>query len=255
MREFYFEDKEKSIIFTGMQPKDDINCDPYDYFMYLYAAATANLLIQIARKDGKSNSIVEVLIRNESLAEVKKKNEEIFANSHFNKKLKQILEDVELTKSEQKKILRDITINGADILWFNKKAQELGYKLDIYHLETIPSICENKQKPVLFMEHKDGAVEKMGETNMSDGQLKAILDQRKVIQARIYHKDSIWHCFYYTFRGLNGQEPGDFGAKPHYHYLSNKFGMSIEDLLERIKLNNVPSGVHILLDKNYMQLL
>ena len=35
MREFYFEDKEKSIIFTGMQPKDDINCDPYDYFMYL----------------------------------------------------------------------------------------------------------------------------------------------------------------------------------------------------------------------------
>lgn len=31
--------------------------------------------------------------------------------------------------------------------------------------------------------------------------------------------------------------------------------MSIEDLLERIKLNNVPSGVHILLDKNYMQLL
>ena len=73
MREFYFEDKEKSIIFTGMQPKDDINCDPYDYFMYLYAAATANLLIQIARKDGKSNSIVEALIRNECLAEVKKK--------------------------------------------------------------------------------------------------------------------------------------------------------------------------------------
>ena len=73
------------------------------------------------QKDGKSNSIVEVLIRNESLAEVKKKNEEIFANSHFNKKLKQILEDVELTKSEQKKLLRDITISGADILWFNKR--------------------------------------------------------------------------------------------------------------------------------------
>lgn len=246
MREFYFEDKENSKFVTGILPKDDINCDPYDYFIYLYAEALANLRINLARNEEKANVLDESLIRDVTLSEIKWKNEEILAHSHLNKKLKQILDDVELTKSEQKKILRDITINGADILWFNKKAQELGYKLDIYHLETIPSVYDHKQKPVLFMEHKDGVVEKIGETNMSDGQLKAILDQRKVIQARIYHKDSIWHCFYYTFRGLNGQEPGDLGSKPHYHYLSNKFGMSIEDLLERIKLNNAPSGVHVL---------
>ena len=255
MKEFYFEDKENSKFVTGILPKDDINCNPYDYFIYLYAEAVANLRIALARKEGKANDIVEALIRDLALSEIIHKNEEILAHSHLNKKLKQILEDVELTRSEQEKILRDIMINGADILWFNKKAQELGYKLDIYHIETIPSIYENKQKPMLFMEHKDGAVEKMGETNMSDGQLKAILDQRKVIQARIYHKDSIWHCFYYTFKSLNGQEPGDLGSKPHYHYLSNKFGMCIEYILERIKQNSAPSGVHILLDRKYPELL
>ena len=253
MREFYFEDKENSKFVTGILPKDDINCDPYDYFTYLYAEAVANLWINLARKEGNTNAISETLIRDLTLSEIKLKNEEILAHSHFNKKLKQILDDVELTKSEQKKILRDVTINAVDILWFNKKAQELGYKLDIHHLETIPSVYDNKQKPMLFMENNDGFVEKIGETKMSDGQLKAILDQRKVIQTRIYHKENIWHCFYYTFKGLNGQEPGVLGAKPHYHYLSNKFGMSIEDLLERIKLNNAPSGVHVLLDKNYVQ--
>ena len=43
MREFYFEDKENSKFVTGILPKDDINCDPYDYFTYLYAEAVANL--------------------------------------------------------------------------------------------------------------------------------------------------------------------------------------------------------------------
>ena len=82
--------------------------------------------------------------------------------------------------------MRDITINGADILWFNKIAQELGYKLDIYYFETKPPICDSLKKPMLFMERKDGVMEKIGETDMSDGQLRAILDQRKVITTGSY---------------------------------------------------------------------
>ena len=44
--------------------------------------------------------------------------------------------------------------------------KELGYKLDIYHLETIPSVYDNMQKPMSYMEHKDGTIEKIGETDM-----------------------------------------------------------------------------------------
>ena len=90
MREFYFEDKYDCTFATGIQPKDDINCDPYDYFIYLYAEATAELRIQLAKREGCLNSLVEILIRNETLAEVIRKNEEILAHSHLNKKLKQI---------------------------------------------------------------------------------------------------------------------------------------------------------------------
>ena len=57
MKEFYFEDKENSKFVTGILPKDDINCNPYDYFIYLYAEAVANLRIALARKEGKANVI------------------------------------------------------------------------------------------------------------------------------------------------------------------------------------------------------
>ncbi len=86
-------------------------------------------------------------------------------------------------------------------------------------------------------------MEIMGETNMSVGQMKAYLDQRKVVQTRIYHRGDIWHCFYYTYRGFDGREGN---RPPHFHYLSDKWGITREELLRRIQANIHPSSkVHI----------
>ncbi|MDO5447960.1 MAG: hypothetical protein Q4F34_09300, partial [Prevotellaceae bacterium] len=85
---------------------------------------------------------------------------------------------------------------------------------------------------------------------MSDGEKRALLEQRKVIQARIYHKDDHWHCFYFTFKGLAGLEGGVMGAKPHFHYLSDKSGIIWEELIKRIKDCDMPaSKVHIVIDR------
>lgn len=140
-------------------------------------------------------------------------------------------------------------LTPVDILWLNKDAQELGYLLDIYHEETYPVKFDEKQKPVVFNQNDDKTIETIGKTSMTEGEMRALLEQRKVIQARVYHKDSHWHCFYFTFKGLAGQEKGVMGMQPHYHYLSDKSGIEWDDLIDGIKKCKMPtSKVHIIIN-------
>ena len=101
---------------------------------------------------------------------------------------------------------------------------------------------------MVFREEDNGEMEKIGETNMSDGELKAMLRQRRVQTIRVYHKDDVWHCFYGTYKGINGEESGP----PHMHYISDKWGISREELNKRIQANDMPSSgtVHISFKRN-----
>jgi Zn-finger nucleic acid-binding protein len=99
-----------------------------------------------------------------------------------------------------------------------------------------------KQTPNCFLKKDNGEIETIGKTDMSDGELKALLEQRKVVQARIYHRNEHWHCFYFMFKGLAGLESGMMGAKPHYHYISDKSGISREELNKRISECDMPSS-------------
>lgn len=73
-----------------------------------------------------------------------------------------------------------------------KDAQELGYLLDIYHEETYPEKFNEKKKPVVYSKKDDGTIDALGTTDMTEGELRALLEQRKVVQARIYHKNEHW---------------------------------------------------------------
>lgn len=122
----------------------------------------------------------------------------------------------------------------------------MGYLLDIYHEETYPAKFYEKKRPVAYSKDEDGSIDTIGPTEMSDGEMKALLEERKVVQARVYHKGEHWHCFYFTFKGIAGKETGEMGAKPHHHYLSDKSGITWETLMQRIKECNMPtSKVHI----------
>lgn len=102
---------------------------------------------------------------------------------------------------------------------------------------------------MLFHQKKDGTIEKMDSTDMTEGEMRALLEQRKVIQARIYHKNNIWHCFYFTYKGLAGLESDLMGSKPHYHYFSDKSGIAWDELVRRIKDCDMPSS------KVYIQII
>ena len=81
-----------------------------------------------------------------------------------------------------------MVLTPVDILWLNKDAQELGYLLDICHVETYPVKFDEKQKPVVFNTKDDQSIETISKTDMTAGEMRALLEQRKVIQARVYHK-------------------------------------------------------------------
>ena len=77
-----------------------------------------------------------------------------------------------------------------------------------------------------------------------------MLEQRKVVPARVFHKGEHWHCFYYTYKGFAGLEPGIMGKQPHYHYISDKSGISRMELERCIKECEMPtSKVHIVIKR------
>ena len=231
-----------------MKPQDDINWPPFDFFRYSHA----ELQFQLFNDRLKLTcpyKIPEKMIRTFVIDKVDELIEEKLNVTTPKSEIHKLLTDDSLSYKQQNSLLNNVTLNPTDILWLNREAQDLGYLLDIYHEEKFPEKFEGKQKPAVFIQNEDKSIELMGTTNMSDGEMRALLEQRKVVQARIYHKDHHWHCFYFTYKGLAGEEGGVMGSKPHYHYLSDKSGITWEELLRRIKDCNMPSSkVHIVIE-------
>lgn len=50
-----------------------------------------------------------------------------------------------------------------------------------------------KEHPDCYLQKEVGTIETIGETDMTEGEMLALLEQRIFINARIYHKGNIWH--------------------------------------------------------------
>lgn len=152
-------------------------------------------------------------------------------------------------KSEQQKLLKGLAIDPDILMGFILMAGDKGYSLSEYVSEIQTSAVDETKMPYAYMINEDGEVKKFGKTELSDGQLKQALEQRNVKVAKIIENDEEWHCFFLTYNSLAGKENWQNG-QPHFHYVSNLFGISKEDLLEQIKskdykLGNLP---HIVLE-------
>ena len=250
MQEFYFKDKNKNFAIRGIVPHNDFNCLPFDYFRLGHAMNVSNVYEDLLKVKCPIH-IPQKMIRKFCLENVDKMLKEMLESSNPNPKIHELLANNVLSKKEQEKLLDGITLSATDLLWLNKESQDMGYLLDVYHEEKYPDKFNEKQHPACFRKKDNGDVETVGKTDMTDGEMRAMLEQRKVVQARIYHKGSIWHCFYFTFKGLYGLECGILGSQPHYHYLSDKNGISWEELTDRIKKCDMPSSkVHIIINKD-----
>lgn len=248
MRLFYIKDKNTNVAVRGFKATTEINCFPFDYFRFGHAHFYATWLRDIFLHSPLS--IHDDLVRKFALQETDEMISQILSKSEPLPAIQRLLTDESISYKKQQKLLKGLTLTSKDILWLNKEAQDNGYLLNIYHEEKYPEKFIKKTKPVFIHQNNDNTIDKIGSTDMTEGELRALLKQRKAIQARVYHKNKIWHCFYFTYKGLAGEECGLMGSKSHYHYISYKSGITWNDLMKRIKDCNMPSSkVHILIDR------
>ncbi|MBC6606944.1 hypothetical protein H8B13_08955 [Hymenobacter sp. BT188] len=153
-------------------------------------------------------------------------------------------------KNTQIRLLRGATITPAQLISFVCKAWEKGFTYSKYSAHHSPNGIDQLELPHLFKKEDDGTVKKVGGTSMSDGQLKQVLEHRKVIVATILDKRADWHCFFATYRGLAGKENYK-GGQPHMHYISSKWGIVTRQQV----LDGISAGTYISNNAPHIDLL
>ena len=250
MRRFYYFDKKQKRVIMGVGAGNDFNCKPMEYLMGFKILSFVNGYYCKCDMEGKSelkeNPFIEAMAYKTAESSIN----EMLQNTTLDIKWQQILSHDELSKKEQVRFLKNAVLKPTDIIWFCKMTQELGYLLDAYRIEATPKAYMGKQTPLVFREKDNGEIEKMGETNMSDGEMRDWLKQRNAYVVYVFHKGDLWHCFYSTDRAIHGEEHGQvMGNQPHYHYLSSKWGIRLEALNQRIASGKMPSSIHLPLEK------
>jgi len=148
------------------------------------------------------------------------------------------------SKTEQVKLLKNSSITPEQmisLLFIAKK--DFGYSFSQYTAEYAQKGLDRRKMPKV-VEIKKGVVHKVGPTTLSDAQLKQAIDHRKITVAKFLDKKKEWHCLFLNFDSIKGKESWK-GGQPHYHYISDKFGLSRDMVLhqlksERYNLNSLP---------------
>lgn len=123
---------------------------------------------------------------------------------------------------------------------------EFGFSFSSYRADHHHKGLNEDELPQLI--HLDGdKVKTSGETKLTEGQLKNVINHRKVTISKFLDKDDTWHCFFITYNSIGGKEKWQ-GGQPHYHYISDKWGFSRAEAVGRLKsINYPPTSVHIAL--------
>ncbi len=169
---------------------------------------------------------------------------EKFEQTIVNENLEKVL--ITEKKKDQISLLKGITINPDELaaLIF-KSFTDYGYLFSRYVFENLPNGMEGKKLPKLFQLKEDGIVEKVGETDLTDGELKNIILHRKVIVSNFFEKGDIWHCFFITYDSIGGNESWKNG-QAHFHYISSSFGITKDDFVESMRTGKYrATSVHI----------
>jgi hypothetical protein len=148
-------------------------------------------------------------------------------------------------KAEQENLLKGLILTPDILMGLLIKAEEQGYTLSQYSSEFSQKGVDLSKMPFAYQVKENGEVQTFGETELSDGQLKQAIEHRKVKVAKILDKGDEWHCFFTTFKSLRGEETWLGEKQPHYHYISNAFGIDRAEVVrqiksEKYKLGNLP---------------
>ncbi len=149
-------------------------------------------------------------------------------------------------KKDQIALLKGLTLNTKELMsLIFKSYNDFGFLYSKYLFENLPSGLEGRKLPKLFHLKEDGTIEKVGETDLTDGELRNVIEHRKVIVSHFFEKGDFWHCFFLTYNSIGGKENWKNG-QVHFHYISSSFGISKADFIESMRSGKYKStSIHI----------
>lgn len=152
----------------------------------------------------------------------------------------------DLKKKEQEKIWKGVSLDISQLGAIFLHGEDLGYKFSSYRFEGTPKNFKKEDLPNFAYVDDNDNLHRVGGESLSEGQLRALINESKVIYVQMLDNGIQWHAFIRTFQGLKGKESGTQGSVPHIHYYSNKNGTSMADFVDMIKKGNYPTAkVHI----------
>lgn len=149
-------------------------------------------------------------------------------------------------KKDQISLLKGLSINPDQLIaLIFKSFKEHNYLYSRYRFENLPKDLTDKRKPKIADISKEDAVNIIGDTDLTEGQVKRMINERKVIIAHFLDRGDEWHCFFITYNSIGGKENHKDG-QPHFHYISSAFGIKRDDFIKSMESGNYKStSVHI----------
>lgn len=228
--------------YTIFQETDEVDLNPLDYLYYTYFLPVFNMSKQLLlHKFPNEVNLCEKKAREFAAEKTRETIDNIRKNVSLPVSFKELLSN-DLTKKEQVRLLKGSSLTSEQIGILLIEAAEKGYRLNLYHEEFIAN--QGKEGyPFLIEEQDDGSVNYCGKSDWTENEMKTLIHQSNRFVARVLVKENDWHCFYATKKGLAEEEHYSF---PHLHYISNKFGITLNDFVEKFKSGKCSSSkVHI----------
>lgn len=194
---------------------------------FLSEKLTDNFYIELARKDIEEEKFWENI-----------------ENTEIPENFLKLLETPK--KKDQIALLKGLSINPNQLIAMIFKAfKEHDYLYSKYLFENLPKDLADKKKPQIAHISKEDIINTIGETDLTEGQLKKMINERKVIIAHFFDRGDEWHCFFITYNSIGGRENHKDG-QPHYHYISSAFGITRDDFIKSMESGNYKStSIHI----------
>lgn len=250
MTTYKYKDGDKEIIANQMEDVENVSYR--ETMVKFHASSIAPAIKVMLEKDKNFNLPCNDEIINQVALMYTKKSYNELSKESVDGKLKNIFQK-ELNKKEQIRLLKGVQLTEPQLSSLFNFAEECGYRFSHYKWQGNPKSVKEEKLPSFMHLKDDGSVEYIGDTTLTEGQMRTIINQADVLIVRIFDNGSHWHCFLQTYKGLKGMESGVQGSRPHLHYLSDSFGISKADLVKMIKIGrypNTPVHIPLLRDKS-----
>lgn len=250
MTTYKYEDGDKEFFANEMDEVENVSYR--DTMIKFHASSTAPVLKAYLDRDKKCRLPYNDDIVYRAASIIAEKTYENLTKCSFDSCFESLFKK-ELSKKEQIRLLKGAKLTETQLFSLFNFADECGYKFSHYKWRGNPKSVKEEKLPSFMHMKDDGSIEYIGETTLTEGQMRTIINQADVLIVSIFDNGSHWHCFLQTYKGLKGMESGVQGSRPHLHYLSDSFGISKADLVKMIKIGrypNTPVHIPLLSDKS-----